>query len=235
MFAATRGWAPVRSVVLVALTLGVLGVGCRPRSAAATDGAGQGGETVGTATDEGSEARQDAARATPQGSADAAEGAPVAEAEPPPVDAEAPTTDPSDGADDDAQEEAVRVSVADPTDGVSEPRRAVLPGSAHAVDPALTAAIRRIMAPIRACYQEELARNPAFHGADPPPTVRPVEGRNGTVRLTLVGSSGSARVDRCLRQALRRMSYSRDDRPVHVQYPFLFTPEGAPRDLPVGG
>ncbi|MCA9576192.1 MAG: hypothetical protein R3B40_13130 [Polyangiales bacterium] len=242
MFVVTRGSAQARSMLLVSLAVALTGVGCRSRGAPADDEAGHGGETVDAPHDDDRGQGDAAEPPSPADPATTGEPATVAGDQPGTDDAAAATHEPGAavGTDDPTlatgePDAAARTAGAGSTPEGDAPRRAVLPASSAALDPAVVAAIRRVLAPIRGCYQRELARNPAFQGGDPPPTVRPIEGRDGTVRMTLVGTSGSARVDRCLRNAARRMSFTRDDRPAHVQYPFLFTPDGESRDLPADG
>lgn len=91
--------------------------------------------------------------------------------------------------------------------------------------------MQRIAAPVRACYARELQRDPEFVLPDPVPGVQVELLRSGALRLVLVGSSGRATLDRCLRRALRQVRIPRDRRPVREQYPLLFTREGEPRVL----
>jgi hypothetical protein len=88
----------------------------------------------------------------------------------------------------------------------------------------IRAAIRRVMAPIRSCFEAELRHDPAFKAQGV--GVRPVPRPDGSLDFELQGSTGRARLDRCLRRAAQRMHLPRNDQPPQVQYPFLFQADG---------
>ena len=108
-----------------------------------------------------------------------------------------------------------------------------VPGHGHAagVPREVFEQMQRITRAVRGCYEQELARDPAFRVPEPAPGVRVRVLRSGALRLELLGSAGAPRVDRCLRGALRRLRFTRDQRTVQQQYPFLFTADGEPRVL----